>query len=391
MMRIPAAVEALVPEMTAWRHHLHAHPELGYEEHGTQAFLAEKLREFGVDEVVTGMGGTGVVGLIRGKRPGNRAIGLRADIDALPITELTGKSYASTNPGRMHACGHDGHTTMLLGAAKHLSQTRDFAGSVVVIFQPAEEGGAGAKRMMDDGLFERFPVEVVYGLHNWPQLPVGTFAMHRGPVMAATDEIRIEITGKGCHAAMPNTGIDPVVAAAQLVSALQNIISRETDPMDRAVLSITAINAGTTFNVVPDSATLKGTVRTFRAETRQRVIKRIGEMVEAFGKAFGVSAELHHRAGYPSTINHDEQAALGAEVAAAIVGEDKVARDPLPSMGGEDFSFMLEKIPGAYVWMGVGGFEEGRVLHNARYDFNDEALPVGVAWWTGLVDRHLGG
>ncbi|WP_159716970.1 amidohydrolase, partial [Geminicoccus flavidas] len=212
-MRIPAAIEALVPEVTAWRQHLHAHPELGYEEHATQAFLADKLKEFGADEVVTGMGGTGVVALIRGRRPGNRAIGLRADIDALPITELTGKPYASTNPGRMHACGHDGHTAMLLGAAKHLAASRDFAGSVVVIFQPAEEGGAGAKRMMDDGLFQRFPVEVVYGLHNWPQMPLGTFAMHRGPAMAGTDEIRIEIAGKGCHAAMPNTGVDPIVAA----------------------------------------------------------------------------------------------------------------------------------------------------------------------------------
>ncbi len=388
-MRISAAVEALVPEMTAWRHHLHAHPELGYEEHGTQAFVAGKLKEFGVDEVVTGMAGTGVVGVIRGKRPGNRSIGLRADMDALPITELTGKPYASTNPGRMHACGHDGHTTMLLGAARHLSQSRDFAGSVVLIFQPAEEGGAGARKMIEDGLFERFPVEVVYGMHNWPQMPLGSFAMHRGPVMAATDEIRIEIAGKGCHAAMPHTGVDPVVAAAQLVSALQNIISRETDPMDRAVLSITAINAGSAFNVVPDTATLKGTVRTFRADTRKRVVGRIREMVEAFAKAFGVAMELHHREGYPPTINHDEQAAFGAEVAAGIVGEPNVARDQLPSMGGEDFSFMLEKVPGAYIWMGVGGAEEGRILHNAKYDFNDAALPVGVSWWTGLVERHL--
>ncbi|WP_191059634.1 M20 aminoacylase family protein [Geminicoccus harenae] len=388
-MRIPAAIEALVPEVTAWRQHLHAHPELGYEEHATQAFLAEKLKEFGVDEVVAGMGGTGVVGLIRGRRPGNRAIGLRADIDALPITELTGKPYASTNPGRMHACGHDGHTAMLLGAAKHLAATRDFAGSVVVIFQPAEEGGAGAKRMLEDGLFQRFPVEVVYGLHNWPQMPVGTFAMHQGPAMAGTDEIRIELAGKGCHAAMPNTGIDPIVAAAQLVSALQNIISRETDPMDRAVLSVTAINAGTAFNVVPDTATLKGTVRTFRADTRERIIGRIRQMVEAFGQAFGVRAELHHRPGYPPTINHPEQRDFGAAVAAEVVGAENVVRDPLPSMGGEDFSFMLEQVPGAYIWMGIGGFEEGRVLHNARYDFNDAALPVGMAWWTGLVDRHL--
>jgi hippurate hydrolase len=388
-LRIPAAVEALVPEMTTWRRHLHAHPELGYEEHATSAFVAEKLKEFGVDEVVTGMAKTGVVGVIRGKRPGNRAIGLRADMDALPMTELTQAPWASTNPGRMHACGHDGHTTMLLGAARHLCQTRDFAGTVVLIFQPAEEGGGGARVMMNEGLFERFPVEVVYGLHNWPQLPFGTFAMPRSAAMAATDEIRIEIAGRGCHAAMPHNGLDPIVCAAQLVSALQNIISRETDPMDRAVLSITSIQAGEAFNVVPDTATLKGTVRTFRSDTRARIVGRIRDMVEAFGKGFGVNATLYHRQGYPPTINHAEEAAFGADVAETVVGPENVQRDPLPSMGGEDFSYMLEKVPGAYIWLGVGGADEGRILHNARYDFNDEALPVGVAWWTGLVERHL--
>ena len=390
-MRIAADIEALVPEMTDWRHHLHAHPELGYEEDATAAFIAGKLRAFGVDEIATGLGKTGVVAVIRGKRPGNRSIGLRADIDALPIAEQSGKPYASTNPGKMHACGHDGHTTMLLGAARHLAATRDFAGSVVLIFQPAEEGGAGARRMIEDGLFERFPVETVFGLHNWPHLPLGSFAMHDGPAMAATDEIRIEIAGRGGHAAMPHTGLDPITAAAHLVTSLQTIISRETDPMDRAVLSITAIQAGASFNVIPDTATLKGTVRTFRADTRQRIVERIRTMTQATAAAFGLSAELHHRQGYPPTVNHPEQAAFGADIAASIVGPENVHRDAPPSMGGEDFSFMLEKVPGAYIWLGIGGADQGRTLHNARYDFNDDALPLGVAWWTGLVERRLGG
>ena len=388
-MQIPAAVTALVPEMTEWRRHLHAHPELGYEEDATASFIAGKLREFQVDEVVTGLGKTGVVAVIRGQRPGNRSIGLRADIDALPIEELSGKPYASANPGKMHACGHDGHTAMLLGAARHLAQTRDFAGDVVLIFQPAEEGGAGARRMIEEGLFERFPVEVVYGLHNWPEMPLGSFTMHDGPAMAATDEIRIEIEGRGCHAAMPHTGLDPITAAAHLVSALQTIIARETDPMDQAVLSITAINAGSAFNVVPDKATLKGTVRTFKPETRRRIVARIRAMVQATADGFGLSAELHHREGYPPTVNHKEQATFGAKVAAAIVGPENVQQDAPPSMGGEDFSYMLEKVPGAYIWLGIGGAKDGRILHNARYDFNDEALPIGVAWWAGLVERHL--
>ena len=388
-MSIPAAIEALGPEMTRWRRHLHAHPELGYEERETAAFVAEKLKSFGVDEVVTGLAKTGVVGVIHGRRPGNRAVGLRADMDALPIQETSGVEWSSQSDGRMHACGHDGHTTMLLGAARHLAETRDFAGTVVLIFQPAEEGGGGARVMMDEGLFERFPVDAVYGLHNWPYIPRGTFGMCRSASMAATDEIRIEIAGRGGHGAMPHTTKDPLVCATQLVSALQGIISRETDPMDRAVLSITAIHSGDTFNVVPDKATLQGTVRTFRAETRQRIVERIGQMTKGFGEAFAMKIELFHRPGYPATINHAAEGAFGADVAAELVGEAKVDRDPLPSMAGEDFAFMLQDRPGAYIWLGMGGADEGRILHNPNYDFDDGMLTLGTAWWVRLAEKHL--
>jgi len=376
------------PELTAWRRHLHMHPELAYEEVETAAFVADKLREVGVDEVHTGIGKTGVVAVIRAGSS-DRRIGLRADMDALPIQEATGLAHASTRPGKMHACGHDGHTTMLLGAAKYLAETRNFDGTVYLVFQPAEEGRAGAKAMMDDGLFERFPVSDIYGLHNWPAMPAGTFAMCEGPAMAASDEFRITVKGRGCHAAMPHMGLDPVVVTAQIVLGLQCIVSRETDPLDNAVLSVTQIHTGHTFNVVPEEALVVGTVRTFKPETRDRVQARLAEVATGIAKSFGLEAGVQYRRGYPPTVNHVREAAIGAAAAALVVGDDKVERNPAPVMGAEDFAFMLEAVPGSYIWMGSGAGETPALLHSQYYDFNDEALPLGVSYWAKLVETRL--
>ena len=375
-------------ELVAWRRDLHAHPELAYEEHRTAAFVAEKLRSFGVDEVHTGIGGTGVVGVLRAGR-GERSIALRADMDALPIGEETGLPWASRHAGRMHACGHDGHTTMLLGAARYLAETRRFDGTVYLIFQPAEEGLAGAKAMLDDGLLERFPAERVFGMHNWPWLEAGRFAVHEGPVMAASDEFRIRLRGKGCHAAMPHLGRDPIVAGAALVQALQTLVSREADPLEALVVSVTCFNAGDAYNVIPETADLVGTVRCFRPELRDRTEERLEAVTAAIAEAHGISAEVTYRRGYPATTNAPEEARLCAEVAAEIAGAERVVRDPPPSMGAEDFAFMLERRPGAYVWLGQGGAEEGRLLHSPHYDFNDEVLPHGVSFWVRLTERLL--
>ena len=375
-------------ELTAWRRHLHMHPELAYEEVETAAFVAERLKEAGVDEVHEGIGKTGVVAVIRAGSS-DRRIGLRADMDALPIQEATGAPHASTRPGKMHACGHDGHTTMLLGAAKYLAETRNFDGTVYLVFQPAEEGRAGAKAMMDDGLFERFPVDDIYGMHNWPAIPTGTFAMCEGPAMAASDEFRITVKGRGCHAAMPHMGLDPVVVTAQIVMALQCIVSRETDPLDRAVLSVTQIHTGHTFNVVPEEALLVGTVRTFASRTRDRVQARLAEVASGIAKSFGLEASVQYRRGYPPTVNHVREAAIGAAAAALVVGDDKVDRNPAPVMGAEDFAFMLEAVPGSYVWMGTGVGDSPALLHSQYYDFNDEALPLGVSYWAKLVETRL--
>jgi hippurate hydrolase len=374
-------------DLTAWRRHLHMHPELAYEEVETAAFVAERLRAFGVDEVHEGIGKTGVVAVIRAGSS-DRRIGLRADMDALPIQEATGVAHASTRPGKMHACGHDGHTTMLLGAARYLAETRNFDGTVYLVFQPAEEGRAGAKAMMEDGLFHRFPVADIYGLHNWPTMPIGTFAMCEGPAMAASDEFRIALRGRGCHAAMPHMGLDPVTVAAQIVIGLQTVISRETDPLDNAVLSVTQIHAGHTFNVVPEEASLVGTVRTFKAATRDRIERRMGEVATGIAGSFGLDAQLAYRRGYPPTVNHVREAAIGAEVAALVVGADKVDRKPTPVMGAEDFAYMLEAVPGSYIWMGSGN-DEAALLHSPHYDFNDEALPLGVSYWAKLVETRL--
>jgi hippurate hydrolase len=374
-------------DLTAWRRHLHMHPELAYEEVETAAFVAERLRAFGVDEVHEGIGKTGVVAVIRAGSS-DRRIGLRADMDALPIQEATGVAHASIRPGKMHACGHDGHTTMLLGAARYLAETRNFDGTVYLVFQPAEEGRAGAKAMMEDGLFQRFPVADIYGLHNWPTMPIGTFAMCEGPAMAASDEFRIALRGRGCHAAMPHMGLDPVTVAAQIVIGLQTVISRETDPLDNAVLSVTQVHAGHTFNVVPEEASLVGTVRTFKAATRDRIERRLGEVATGIAGSFGIDAQLAYRRGYPPTVNHVREAAIGAEVAALVVGADKVDRKPTPVMGAEDFAYMLEAVPGSYIWMGSGN-DQAALLHSPHYDFNDEALPLGVSYWAKLVETRL--
>jgi amidohydrolase len=375
-------------EMTAWRRHLHEHPELAFEEVQTAAFVAEKLRDFGVDEVHTGIAGTGVVGVVR-SGSGRRAIGLRADMDALPIHEATGLPHASRSEGKMHACGHDGHTTMLLGAARYLAETRNFDGTVYLIFQPAEELGGGGQKMIEEGLFKRFPAERVFGLHNRPQLPLGRFAMRTGPAMAAVDDFRIRIQGKGCHAAFPHLGRNPIATGCQIAQALEGLVARQIDPLDNAVVSVTRFSAGDAYNVLPETAELWGTVRTFKQAARTFLEQRINEIVKGIVAAGGVETDLHYRRGYPILINSAEEAALAAEAAAEVVGEADVDRDPAPVMGAEDFAFMLEVKLGAYIWMGVGGAEQGKIVHSPYYDFNDEVLSHGVSYWARLVERLL--
>lgn len=374
------------PEMTAWRRTLHEQPELAYEEVKTAAFVTEKLNSFKLDEVHSGIGKTGVVGVIKGRGDGP-AIGLRADMDALPIREQTGKPWSSRSDGTMHACGHDGHTTMLLGAARYLAETRNFAGTVYVIFQPAEEGFAGAKAMMDEGLFERFPMNRVFGMHNWPELPAGEFGIRPGPVMAAADRFTIVLTGRGCHAAMPHQGVDPVIAASLCVQALQSIVSRQVDPLDNAVISVTRIAAGDAYNVVPASAEIWGTVRTYQAQTQDMIERRMGEVVRGIAAAQGLEASFDYSRGYPATVNSEAEAEIGATIAGEIVGEAKVRVGHPPSMGSEDFAFMLQEKPGSYIWLGQGGGDEGRVCHSPFYDFNDEILPLGTSYWVRLVER----
>ena len=375
-------------EMTAWRRDLHAHPEIGFEETRTSALVADKLRAFGFDEVHAGLAKTGVVGVLRAGS-GGRAIGLRADMDALPIEEATGLPYASRNPGRMHACGHDGHTTMLLGAARYLAETRNFDGTVFFIFQPAEEMMAGGRVMVEEGLFERFPAEQVFGMHNWPRMPVGTFAMRPGPVMAAADRIVIGLTGRGGHGAMPHHACDPVVAGAQIVSALQTIVARNADPIERAVVSITQFHAGDADNVIPQTAFLGGTARSFTPEMRDLLERRLGEIARGVGQALGVEVVVSYERGYPPTVNSEAETELAARAAAAVVGEDKVDRAPAPVMGAEDFAFMLEQRPGSYIFIGNGGGEDAPMVHHPRYNFNDEVLPFGASYWSKLVEQLL--
>jgi hippurate hydrolase len=391
MMPINNRIAAMHGEITGWRRDIHAHPELLYDVHRTAASVAEKLRAFGCDEVATGLGRTGVVGLIRGRRPAKgseRVIGLRADMDALPITEATGAPYASQNPGKMHACGHDGHTAMLLGAAKYLAETRNFTGTAAVIFQPAEEGGAGAKAMINDGLMDRFRIEEVYGMHNFPGLPVGHFAIRSGPVMAATDTIIIDIEGVGGHAARPQFTIDPILVGAQIINQVQSVVARNVDPKDAAVISICVFQAGTAENIIPQTAQLRGTARSFVTEVRDLLERRMHELVEGIASAYGAKATLTYRRGYPVTRNHEEQTAFAAQVAAEVTGAERVDTDMAPVMGAEDFSYMLEARPGAFIFVGNG---DSAGLHHPAYDFNDEAIPVGTSYWVRLVETALAG
>ena len=376
-------------ELTAFRRDLHAHPELGFEEKRTAQRGAAALRAAGVDEVHEGIGKTGVVGVVHGaRRTGERAIGLRADMDALPMTEENDFAWRSCARGMMHGCGHDGHTTMLVGAARYLAETRRFDGSAVLIFQPGEEGFAGAKAMIDDGLFDRFPVDAVYAMHNWPSLPAGHVGVNPGPMMAAADRIEIVVHGKGGHGAHPYLAVDPVLVAGHIITATQSIVARNVSPVDSAVISLCAMKAGDTgaFSVIPREARLVGTVRTFRPDVQDMVEERLARLVDSVAVAFGATASLHYQRTYPATVNSPEHASFAADVAAALVGEDHVVRQMPPSMGAEDFSFMLQVKPGAYLRLGQGG---GAFLHNPRYDFNDEVLPLGAALLAGLVERSM--
>ncbi len=388
-MPIVNRVADLQADIQAWRRDIHQHPELGYEERRTSTFVAERLREFGCDEVVTGLGGTGIVGVIRGGKPAGRgavqAIGLRADMDALPIEEASGVSYASKTPGRMHACGHDGHTAMLLGAARYLAETRNFAGEAIMIFQPAEEGGAGAAAMIKDGLFERFRIDQVYGMHNGPGIAIGSFAIRPGPIMASTDAVNIHIEGRGGHAARPHLSIDSVMVGAQLVVALQSIVSRNVDPLESAVVSMCEFHAGSTRNVIPQTAELRGTVRTLTAEMRTLVERRVREVVEGTARITGAKIDLQYVRGYPVTVNHAAQTDFAAEVAKEVAGSSNVREMP-PLMGGEDFAYMLEQRPGAFIFCGNG---DSAGLHHPAYDFNDGAIVFGTSYWIKLVENTL--
>ena len=382
------------PELTALRRDLHAHPELGFEEHYTAGRVAQALRLCGVDEVHTGIGKTGVVAVVRGQRADSgRMVGLRADMDALPMAEHNDFAWKSTTQGLMHGCGHDGHTTMLVGAARYLAETRHFDGTAVLIFQPGEEGYAGARAMIEDGLFQRFPVDAVYGMHNWPAMRPGTVGINPGPMMAAADRITITITGRGGHGAHPYNTIDPVLVAGHIITAVQSIVSRNVRPVDSAVISLCAMRAGelAAMSVIPDTVTLVGTVRTFSAAVQAMVERRLTELCGAIAMGFGATASVLYERSYPATINSPAEAHFAADVATRLLGAEHVVRDMEPSMGAEDFSFMLQVKPGAYLRIGQG--EENGVgscfLHNSRYDFNDEILPLGSALHAGLVEQSM--
>ncbi|ACI56874.1 amidohydrolase [Rhizobium leguminosarum bv. trifolii WSM2304] len=377
----------LQDEVAEWRRHIHARPELLFAVENTAAFVAEKLKEFGVDEIVTGIGRTGVVGLIKGKGEGRRTVGLRADMDALPLTEISGKAWASKTPGKMHACGHDGHTAMLLGAAKYLAETRNFSGNIAVIFQPAEEGGGGGNLMVKDGMMERFGIEEVYGMHNLPGLPVGQFATRKGAIMAATDEFTVTIKGRGGHAAQPHRTIDPIAISAQIVANLQMIASRTADPISSVVVSVTKFNAGFAHNVIPNDATFAGTVRTLDPEVRTLAETRFRQIVEGVAAAHGAEAEISFHRNYPVTVNHPDETEHAVATASAIAGEANVNAEIDPMMGGEDFSYMLNARPGAFIFIGNG---DSAGLHNPAYDFNDEAIAHGISYWVRLAEQRLG-
>jgi amidohydrolase len=388
-MPIVNRVADLQPDIQAWRRDIHQHPELLYDVHRTAAFVADRLREFGCDEVATGMGRTGVVGVIKGSKPVGkgdvRVIGLRADMDALPIEEETNLPYASRTPGKMHACGHDGHTAMLLGAARYLAETRNFAGDAVVIFQPAEEGGAGAAAMIKDGLMDRFAIDQVYGMHNGPGIPIGSFAIRTGPIMAATDSVDIRIEGLGGHAARPHKCIDSVLVGAQLITALQSIVSRTVDPLESAVISMCEFHAGNARNVIPQTAELRGTVRTLTAEVRVLVEKRVREVVAGVAQMTGAKINLVYERGYPVVVNHASQTDFATKVAKEIAGDGNVLDMP-PMMGAEDFAYMLDARPGAFIFCGNG---DSAGLHHPAYNFSDEAIVFGTSYWVKLVENTL--
>jgi amidohydrolase len=388
-MPIINRVADLHGDITAWRRDIHAHPELLYDVHRTAATVAEKLKSFGCDEVVTGIGRTGVVGVIRGRKGSTeKTIGLRADMDALPIEEANNVPYKSTVPGKMHACGHDGHTAMLLGAARYLAETRNFAGTAVVIFQPAEEGGAGGKAMLDDGLMDRFRVSEVYGMHNYPGLPVGQFAIRPGPLMASADHISISIEGVGGHAARPHRGVDTVLVGAQMINQIQSIVSRNVDPLHSAVISICMFHAGNADNVIPQTAQLNGTARSLTPAVRDLLETRLCEVVEGVARLHGAKATLDYRRNYPVLQNHERETDFAASVAGQIVGPDRVDTNVAPVMGAEDFSFMLNARPGAFIFVGNG---DSANLHHPAYDFNDEVIPIGTSYWAKLVETALPG
>ena len=381
-------IENFHDEMTIWRRDIHQHPELAFEETRTSDFVAEKLKEFGI-ETHRGMAKTGVVGTIKnGEGP---SIGLRADLDALPLDEKNTFEYASVNYGKMHACGHDGHTTMLLGAAKYLAKSKNFQGTVHFIFQPAEEGGGGGDIMVKEGLFEKFHVDSVYGMHNWVGLEAGHFGVGVGPIMAAADTFDLIINGKGGHAAMPHQCIDPIIVASQVLTALQSISSRNTHPVDSLVISVTQIHAGDAYNIIPDTVKMHGTVRTFLSETRDEIPSKMLKVSEGVCNAMGASCELNYIHGYPATVNSITETDISAKAAIDLVGEDKVVRNPTPSMASEDFSYMLQARPGCYVWLGIGTVEDKNrfSLHSSNYDFNDHVLPIGAAYWATLVENEL--
>jgi len=387
-MKVINEIKKFHGEMKEWRQDIHKHPELKFEELRTSELVATKLNEFGI-EVHRGLAKTGVVGkLCNGDGP---SIGLRADMDALPIDEKNSFSHASQNRGIMHACGHDGHTSMLLGAAKYLAKSLNFKGTVNFIFQPAEEGGGGGEIMIKDGLFKKFPMDSVYGLHNWPSMPAGIFGVGSGPIMAAADIFELTINARGGHAAMPDQCIDPIFIASQVISALQSIPSRETHPLDSVVLSITQIQAGDTFNIIPDTVRMCGTVRTFLKTTQKETLSKMTRISEGICSSFGASCELNYMNGYPATVNSINETEISSKAVIDLIGEEKLIRNPRPSMGSEDFAYMLQERPGCYVWLGIGKSEKegGCMLHSSNYDFNDKVLTIGASYWAKLVENNL--
>ena len=375
-------------EMKVWRRLLHQHPETCYEEVWTSDFISKKLQSFGI-EVHRGMGMTGVVGILRGKGNSDLALGLRADMDALPIQELNQFDHKSKTPGRMHACGHDGHCTMLLGAAQYLSQTRNFDGTVYFIFQPAEEGGNGGEAMIKDGLFDKFEMKTIWGMHNWPGIDAGKVGVHSGACMASADMFEVQISGIGGHAAIPETLVDPIPCGAAMVQSFQSIVSRKVSALEQAVVSVTIFSAGSALNVIPSTARLGGTARSFSPEIRELLEVSIRNIADSTGKAYGCKIDLDWQPGYPPTVNHSEESARAAVVAANILGQENIITDLPPSMGAEDFAYMLAKKPGSYIWLGAGPAKDEAMLHSDRYDFNDDVLPVGASYWARLVESEL--